>query len=710
MMFNAKDKTRSEFIICLLLVVIILAAYWQLPTHDFLNLDDSGYITQNTHVKEGITRENIIWAFSFINFAYWHPLTWLSHMVDFQLFGMNPSMHHLMNLLLHIANSLLLFFVLTRMTGSLWKSAFIAAVFAIHPLNVESVAWASERKNVLSTFFWMLTMLFYVRYTERTGFYRYLVTISVFTLGLLAKPMLVTLPFVFLLLDYWPLNRFTLFQPNGKGHEFRQSIDSGSRWSPVLSLFLEKVPFLCLSAVCIYLSSLSVQRFGVVVSTATVPMKLRIANAFISYVGYIKKMVWPYNLAVYYPYPKAVPMWAILGAGLLLICVTFLTLRWIKAKPYFAVGWLWYIGTLIPAIGLVQVGLWPSTADRFAYVPFIGLFIIIAWGVPDFMGRWRYKKMAIASIAIALILNFTAATHLQNRYWANTITLFKHALDVTKDNDVAHQKLGEALASQGKTVEAVRHYSEALIINPNLAAAHINLGVALRAEGKLDKAIEHFSKVLHLNPDSAEAHYEIGLTLEKQDSFDLAVRHYSEALRKKPNSAKIHNNLGIVLARQKKIKEAIVHFYEALRIDPNYAGANFNLGIIFAGQKNIKQAIHCYKRALHLDPNMTQALYNLSWILATCEDERYRNGEEAVKLATQLCKINKFRQPLPLDALAAAYAETKQFDAAALIAQKGLERAEQQGPKELALVLKKRLELYKKEQPYRQNFNNKNES
>jgi tetratricopeptide (TPR) repeat protein len=326
------------------------------------------------------------------------------------------------------------------------------------------------------------------------------------------------------------------------------------------------------------------------------------------------------------------------------------------------------------------------------------------------MGRWRYKKLIIASIAIALILNFTAATHLQNKYWVNTITLFKHTLDVTKDNDVAHQKLGEALASQGKTVEAVRHYREALIINPNLAAAHINLGVALRAEGKLEKAIEHFSKVLHLNPDSAEAHYEIGFTLEKQDSFDSAVRHYSEALRKKPNSAKIHNNLGIVLARQKKIKDAIVHFYEALRIDSNYAGAHYNLGIIFTYQRNIKQAILCYNRALHLNPNMAQALYNLSWILATCEDERYRNGEEAVKLATQLCKITKFRQPLPLDVLAAAYAETKQFDAAILIAQKGLERAEQQGPKELALVLKKRLELYKKGQSYRQNLNNKNES
>ena len=703
-MDHSKLRFNSKFVVCFFLVVITLVAYLQLPTHDFLNLDDSGYITQNMHVKEGVTWKNFAWAFSFTNFAYWHPLTWLSHMLDFQLFGMNASMHHLMNLFFHIANSLLLFLVFNRMTGSLWKSAFIAALFAIHPLNVESVAWASERKNVLSTFFWMLTMLAYVRYTEQPNFYRYLLILFVFVLGLMSKPMLVTLPFVLLILDYWPLNRFTLFQPNDNEHGFRQSIDSGSRLTQDLHLVLEKIPFLFLSAVSIYLSSLSVQRFGAIISTASVPMKLRITNALISYIAYIKKMVWPYNLAVYYPYPKTIPLWEIAGAGLFMACVTFFTFRRAKEKPYFAIGWLWYIGTLFPVIGLAQAGLWPSIADRFAYVPLIGVFIIISWGVPDLISRWRYKKLIIASVAIAIISIFTVTTHVQNMYWANNITLFKHALDVTNDNDIAHQKLGEALASQGKTNEAVRQYFEALRINPKLSAAHLNLGVCLREEGKLDEAIEHFSNVLQTNPNSAGAYYEIGVALEKMDKFDAAVRYFSKALRIKPNNAIAHNYLGIVLARQKKENEAIFHFYEALRIDPNYADANFNLGIIFADQKNIKQAIRRYKRALYINPNMTQALYNLSWILATCNNERYRNGEEAIELATQLCNITKFRQPLPFDALAAAYAETKKFDAAVLSAEKGLKLAVYQGSKELVLGLKKRLELYQKKRPYRQSF------
>lgn len=590
-MAHSKLRFSSKFIVCFFLVVITLVAYWQLPTHDFLNLDDSGYITQNMHVKEGITWNNIAWAFSCTDVAYWHPLTWLSHMMDSQLFGMNSSMHHLMNLFFHIANSLLLFFLFNRMTGCLWKSAFISALFAIHPLNVESVAWISERKNVLSTFFWMLTILTYVRYTEQHNFYRYLLTLFVFVLGLMSKPMLVTLPFVLLLLDYWPLNRFSLFQPYDSEHGFRQSIDYGSRLTQDLQLVLEKIPLLLLSAMSIYLSSLSFQRFGVAISTVSVPMKIRIANALISYTAYIKKMVWPYNLAVYYPYPNVISLWEIAGAGLFMTCVTFFAIRRATEKPYFAFGWFWYIGTLFPVIGLVQAGLWPSIADRFAYVPLIGVFIIIAWGVPDLISRWRFNKLIIASTALALILNFMAATHLQNKYWANNITLFKHALDVTYENDIAHEKLGEALANQGKTNEAVSHYFEALRINSKLSAAHMNLGVALRMEGQPEEAIKHFSKVLKTNPNSAGAYYEIGVTLEKMDKFDEAARYFSKALRINPNNARLHNYLGIVLARQKKENEAIFHFSEALRIDPNDTEANYNLGIIIANQKNIKQAI-----------------------------------------------------------------------------------------------------------------------
>ena len=709
-MVHTKNRPRSEFIVCLFLVVITILAYLQLSSHDLLSFDDHKYITQNIHVQKGITLENIVWVFRIVDFAYWHPLTWLSHMLVFQIFGMNTFMHHLINLFLHIANALLLFLVLKRMTGSLWKSAFVAALFALHPLNVETVAWASERKNVLSTFFWMLTLLTYARYAERPDVFRYLITFLVFALGLMAKPMLVTLPFVLVLLDYWPLCRFKRFQSDSMEHGIRQSMPYGSRWSPVSRLVVEKIPFLFLSAGCIHLSSLSVQRLGIVISTALVPMKLRIYNALVSYVIYIKKMVWPHNLAVYYPYPESLPFWEVAGAAVFLICVSVLVFREHKSKPYLAVGWLWYIGTLVPAIGLIQAGLWPSIADRFAYVPLIGLFIIIAWGVPDLVARWRYKKIVLATTAAAVVLTLTATTWFQNRYWANSIALFKHSLDVTKDNDVAHQKLGEALATQGKTDEAIRHYYEALRIKPDLVAARLNLGVTLREEDKINEAMEHFSMVLQAKPDCAEAYYELGVTLEKQGNFDAAVKHYSEALRMKPGFAKVHKNLGILLARQKKDKEAIFHFYEAIRIGPYNADVYCNLGIIYTNQKNIEKAILHYKKALHLNPNMAQALYNLSWILASCEDERFRNGEGAVTLAEKLCKITRYNQPLALDTLAAAYAETGKFDEAVTLSQKALELALKQGSKELVLGLKKRLNLYQTGQPYRQSLKRENES
>jgi len=411
-MLNVINKTRSEFVVSLFLVVIILVAYWQLPSHEFLSFDDNKYITQNTHVHEGITWKNIAWAFSNTDFGYWHPLTWLSHMFVFQLVGLKFGMHHLTNLFFHIANTLLLFLVLKRMTGELWQSAFVAAMFALHPLNVESVAWASERKNVLSTFFWMLTILTYVKYTESAGFYRYLLVLFVFVLGLMSKPMLVTLPFVLLLLDYWPLCRINLSQSCFGYQETNKSIQADSSLLLVLRLVLEKIPLFILSSICIYFSVLSFQRFNIAISTALVPMKLRIANALVSYVKYITKMVWPQNLTVYYPYPDKLPAWQVIGAALLLICVTFLALRWVKPKPYFAVGWLWYLGTLVPGVGLVQAGLWPAMADRFTYVPLIGLFICIAWSVPNFFGCWRYRKggFIVCSATIVSILTLLTPT------------------------------------------------------------------------------------------------------------------------------------------------------------------------------------------------------------------------------------------------------------------------------------------------------------
>ena len=673
-MFNVKDKTRSGFIVSLSLVVIILTAYWQLPSHEFLSFDDYGYIIKNTHVHEGITWKNILWTFSKTDFGYWHPLTWMSHMLAFQLFGLNPSMHHLMNLFLHISNTLLLFFVLKRMTGALWQSAFVAAVFALHPLNVESVAWVSERKNVLSTFFWMLTILTYVRYTERPGFFRYILILFVFVLGLMSKPMLVTLPFVLLLLDYWPLCRINLTQSCCDHQKVQIPIHTNFYQSIGLRLVLEKIPLVILSFTCIYLSSLSVQRFKIVISTASVPMKLRIANALVSYVRYINKMIWPQNLAVYYPYPNtAAACGRLLVALLFLTGVTFFAFRWIRLKPYFIVGWLWYIGTLFPVIGLVQAGLWPAMADRFAYVPLIGIFICIAWGVPDFVDRCRYRKAGFIAVSTALVPIFMVMTWLQLRHWQNGVTLFTHNVRVTHNNSLAHKELGNALEQQGN----------------------------------LDKAILHYSKALKINPNYAEAHNNLGYILACQKHYKEAIEHYTEAIRIKPSYTEAHNNLGTALLHQGNEKEAIVHYNEALKYNPKYAGTYYNLGKVYINQNKIEIGIQFYKKALKLNPEMTQVLYNLSWLLASHENEKYRNGKEALVLAKELCKITQNSQPLALDALAAAYAETGKFDAAALTAKKGLKIALNQGPKELVLGLKKRLELYQERRPYRKRFHKK---
>ena len=696
------NKLRPDILVCLFLVIAIFVVYWQVRNHTLVNFDDGSYILNNPHIRAGLNFKGIAWAFSFPGYDYWHPMTWLSHMLECHFYGLKFGMHHQVSLILHILNSILLFLVFRKMTGAIWRSAFVAAMFALHPMNVESVAWLAERKNVLSTFFWLLTMLTYIHYSKRPSVFRYLPILFVYTLDLMSKPMVATLPFALLLLDYWPLCRINLAHSGSNNQKTPKSNNTEFQRSSTFHLALEKIPLLILSAISIFLSSLAVQRLGTVISTATVPMSLRIKNALVSYISYIVKMIWPHNLAVYYPFPQTLPLWQVTGAGLLLICISFLVFRAARSKPYLAVGWLWYIGTLVPAIGLVQAGLWPAIADRFTYVPFIGLFIIIAWGVPELVVQWHYREIKLAILAAALFAIFATTTYLQVGYWRNSITLFENAVDVTKNNYVAHHKLGEALAVQGEIDKAIRHYSEALRIKPDFIAPHLNLGVTLREAGKLNEAADHFSAVLCLKSDSAEAQYELGITLEKKGNIDGAEKHYIKALRIMPDYAKAHNNLAIIMARQKKDKEAIFHFHEAIRIDSDYTDANFNLGIIYANQRNIEKAILYYKKALYLDPNMAQALYNLSWILISCEDERFRNGEEAVKLAERLCKITQNKQPLALDALAAAYAETGKFDEAVTVAEKALELALKQGSKELVLALKKRLRLYQNGCPYRQ--------
>ncbi|MBW2064747.1 MAG: glycosyltransferase family 39 protein [Deltaproteobacteria bacterium] len=373
-MSNIVPKSLSripskDFILCILLALLIALPYWRIQGHDFVNLDDDHYITENPMVREGFTLKGVVWALSINDIDYWHPVTWLSHMADFQLYGMHPRGHHLTNLLFHIINSLLLFIILKKMTGASWRSAAVALLFGLHPLNVESVAWVAERKNVISTFFWMTTILSYVRYTERPLLSRYVLTLVSFALGLMSKPTIATLPFVLLLLDYWPIGRLEI-PFDGKTKE-----DSGDKSATRLKscspghLLVEKIPFLALSVACVLISSSSTGQQDIMVSTSTVPLALRLENALISYLIYIRKMIWPMDLAVFYPFPKGFPAWQILGALIVLLAITFMATRSARRHPYLFVGWAWYICTLFPAIGLVQVGLWPATADRFVYIP-----------------------------------------------------------------------------------------------------------------------------------------------------------------------------------------------------------------------------------------------------------------------------------------------------------------------------------------------------
>ncbi len=695
--YNNEKKTvlnvRSDVWICLFLVISILCVYWQVRNFSFVNFDDRQYVTSNYHVQAGITPESIRWAFSATQASNWHPLTWLSHMLDCQVYGMNPGHHHMTNVILHILNTLLLFFIFKRISGSQWKSAFVAALFALHPLHVESVAWVAERKDVLSTFFWMLTLWSYAGYVESSRLDKYLLLILFYILGLMAKPMLVTLPFVLLLLDYWPLKRFQLKLSENKIPGMQRRFYFG--------LILEKIPLFLLSFASSIVTYLVQKNSGAVNSLAAIPFHVRIANAMISYVDYIGKMFWPHDLAVLYPYPKSIALWETIGAGLLLMMTTVFVFRMRRSKPYLAVGWFWYLGTLVPVIGLVQVGS-QALADRYTYVPLIGIFIMVTWGISDWISKRHYKKIGLFVAAATILSLLMITSMLQVKYWTNSVTLFEHAVNVTGDNGTAQLNLGEALAEQGNMDKAVEHYKAALKVNPDLAGANFNIGVYFRKEGKIDEAIDHFSKVLNVKSDRAAAQYELGETLKKKGDLSRAAKCYLEAIKIRPGYAKAYNNLGVIFAAQNKVEAAIVFLSKAIQISPRYAGAHYNLGKIFFNRNDPEKAIFHYQKALQCDPNMVQALYQLSWIRSTSDNENYRNGREAVSLAARLCKITQYRQPLALDALAAAYAEIGKFDEAVLTAEKAHKMALVQGPGSLVQGLEQRLKLYRNKMPYRQ--------
>ena len=527
------------------LTLSTLLVFWQVSKFDFVNYDDNGYVYENLHVLNGLTTDNIIWAFTTCCLGYWQPLTWLSLILNCQLFGPEPGWFHLVNVFLHLANTLLLFAVLKKMTGSLWPSAFVAAAFALHPMHVESVAWIAERKDVLSALFWMLTLLAYVSYVKRPAALRYLVTITIFAFGLMAKPMLVTLPFVLLLLDYWPLNRFT-----AEFAEKKNEINSAcSAVRPGRRLLIEKIPFFVLSAVSSVITFLTQQAGGVIVDTKTIPLTNRVGNVFLSYAAYMGKMFWPQNLAVHYPFNAggSVALGQFLPYALLLVGVSFLVLVFWRTRKYLLVGWFWFVGTLIPVIGLVQFT-GSSYADRFTYIPYIGLFIMIAWGLSQLLSKWPQRKIALGSLVVIVLTTLGISAHQQVSYWSNSIALFSHALEVTQNNDVAYNNRGFAYLKLGRSQEAIEDCSQAIRIKSDFVEAHSNRGAAYIDLGRCQEAIEDCSQAIKIKPDFADAYSNRGAAYIKLDRLQEAIEDFNQAIRLKPTHADAHNNLAWIFA------------------------------------------------------------------------------------------------------------------------------------------------------------------
>jgi protein O-mannosyl-transferase len=640
--------------ICLFLVTIIWIVFGQTLHHDFINFDDDAYVYENSMVQGGLTAKGVVWAFTHVQASNWHPLTTLSHMVDCQFYGLNPGGHHLTNLLLHCLTAILLFFVLSQMTDTIWPAAFVAAVFAIHPLRVESVAWISERKDVLSGLFFVLTLGAYVRYARRPwSFFRYLPVPLFFALGLMSKPMLVTLPLVLFLLDYWPLKRLA---PVGKIKFFV--------WQ---RLVIEKIPLLLMS-VAAGVATVWVQG-NAIHAAQTVPLLLRVGNVPISYVVYLRQLFCPVNLAVFYPYPPAgYPAAEIILSTLFLVAITVIAFRCRQKHPYLLFGWAWYLVMLLPVIGLVQAGS-QAHADRYAYLPEIGVCCALTWWVLALSVSWHHRCMALGFVAAAIILVLVPVAYTQTAYWHDSESLWNHTLACTTNNALAESNLANDLFQQGRLDEAITHAEAAIAIQPDYPDAENCLGMALLQTGRLDEAMSHFQSALKMNPDFASAHNNYGMALFQNGRLDEAIPQFQAALEAQPDMADAHNNLGAALVQKGQPQPAIDHYQIALELKPDYIGAE----------------------------------NNLAWLLATSTNSGLRDGPKAVQLAQRANQLANSNNLVVLRTLAAAYAETGQFSEAIAIAGQARQLAAAKGNTVWADGLQAEIQLYQTGQPFRDN-------
>jgi protein O-mannosyl-transferase len=590
---------RSDFLILVALAVLTLGIYAQVIGHQFITFDDDSYIKENPMVNRGVTLAGLAWAFTTFYKANWHPLTWIAHMIDSQLFGLNAGGHLLVNALIHVANTLLVFWFLLRATHARWPSALVAALFALHPLHVESVAWAAERKDTLSTLFGLLSLIAYVRYAEAPSISRYAWTAITLALGLLAKPMLVTWPFVMLLLDYWPLRRLS------------QSTSRKNFLVSIAPLLREKLPLFALVTASAVVTSVAQSHGGAVRTFTDFPIALRLPNALVSYAKYLLLTFWPHDLAVCYPFaPTGIPPWQIIGAAFLLIGITAFCLFQRKIRPYLIVGWLWFLGTLVPVIGLVQVG-WQTMADRYFYIPSIGFFIALVFGLADIAKTRHVAPSLSAAIAGGVLLVLATLTNAQIHLWSDSFTLFNHAVAVTPLNLPIEQSLGLAMGKSGRYDEAAAHFEKVLQIRPDFYDGLLNMGIMRFKQGRLLEAIEYCQAAIRSQPDAPKAHAQLAHAQWKQNRNEAALEEMRRALQLAPKDADIRADFGLALELVGRIPEAIEQLHEALRLNPNNAEAHNNLGLALLASSNARESIPEFEAALRLKPELKVAADNL---------------------------------------------------------------------------------------------------
>ncbi len=637
-----KKLILNKNIFVLLIIVLTCIAYSPVLNNDFINFDDDVYVTDNFHIDDGVTLKNIQWAFTAVYAKNWHPLTWLSHMLDIQFFGMNPFGHHLTNLIFHFLNAFLLFIILKKMSGAYWKSLIVMGLFALHPMHVESVAWVSERKDVLSTFFWMLAIWIYTYYIKKPGIKQYLSVCVCFTLSLLAKPMAVTFPFVLLLIDHWPLGRCRITSARMQDSEVLQY--------PLHILIFEKLPFFMISAASCGITFYAQNKGGALGSFDLYPLGTRLGNAVVSYTHYIIKMIYPINFAILYPHPGMPDLHFLLISSFFIIFLVGISILTLKRFPWLFTGCFWYLGILFPVIGVVQVGA-QGMADRYTYTPMIGIYILVVWSIAPLFYKMKLSQKTISFVSVFLILiliiPLCIQTFRQNQYWKDSTSLFQHAINITNNNYIAHNNLANAMMQKGKIKEAVFHYSEALRIKPDYPLALGNIGLALSKLGRRNEALDFYFKALAIEPENENIFTNIGNLFSELGNIEKAIHYYKKAIFYNSETVKAHMNMGNLLMNSGKLDEAMFHYrrvldinldhtemahnqignllikigdvdsailnyLQALKIKPEYKDAHNNIGVAFARSGNLDKAEYHFKKALEIAPGDSETQKNLS--------------------------------------------------------------------------------------------------